>query len=123
MHWLDRAYLNPDNSVTAQRLITPDHPFLENNQLLPCALIELLAQAAAAGVILASRSSAKKLKSGVLAAIQEFQILAPVHIHDLLTLTACQEKSFGPFSAATLRASLQNRAIATARMTFHLQFE
>jgi predicted hotdog family 3-hydroxylacyl-ACP dehydratase len=122
--WLDTATLSPDGkTTTATRLITPAHPFIENNHFLPSALIELMAQAAAAGSILNAQTQNKKIRRGLLASLRDFQILAPVPVTALITLTATHEKSFGPLTSTHLQAHINNRLIAQARMTFHLEFD
>jgi predicted hotdog family 3-hydroxylacyl-ACP dehydratase len=126
--WLDTATLSPDGkTTTATRLITPAHPFVENNHFLPSALIELMAQAAAAGSILNAQKVGggqnKKIRRGLLASLRDFQILAPLPVTALITLTATHEKSFGPLTSTHLQAHIHNQLIAQARMTFHLEFD
>ena len=128
MHWLDTAALSSDGkTTTATRLITPAHPFVEKNHFLASALIELMAQAAAAGSIINAAKAVvgqnKKIRRGLLASIRDLHILAPVPAGSLLTLTATHEKSFGPLTSSHLQAHINHQLIAHARMTFHLEFE
>ncbi|MGN6367864.1 MAG: hypothetical protein ACTHN5_06345 [Phycisphaerae bacterium] len=124
MHWLDTATLSLDQlTCTATRTITPTHPFVENNLLPRTALSELLAQCAAAGSSMKAASHNKKIRTGMLVAIRDLHITSDIPANSTLTLTATHEKSLGPLSSAYLEAKIHNRLIASARMTFHLQFE
>ncbi len=124
MHWLDTAVLSADGlTATATRNITPDHLFVHDGCLLSSALIELMAQAAAAGSSLKAQSQGRKVRDGVLVSINDFRILGPVPAGSLITLKATHEKTFGALTRAALETRIDARPIATATMTFHLQFE
>ncbi len=65
MHWLDTAELSADGrTATATRIIAPDHAFLDDGYLLASALIEMMAQAAAAGSVLLAQSQNRKVPRG-----------------------------------------------------------
>jgi predicted hotdog family 3-hydroxylacyl-ACP dehydratase len=124
MHWLDHASLSSDTlTAFASRLITPDHPFLIDGQLLPTALIELMAQCAAAGTAIKVRSDPRRIRKGVLAAIRNFQILQPASVGSTVFLTAFHQRSFGPLSLVHAQAAVNDTLIATAQLTFHVEFE
>ncbi len=124
MHWLDTATLSPDRlTATATRTITPDHPFVENGHLPRSALIELMAQCAAAGSSMKAALQNKNIRAGMLVAIRDFLVTADIPTNTTLHLTSTHEKTLGPLSSARLEARINNTLIASARMTFHLQFE
>jgi predicted hotdog family 3-hydroxylacyl-ACP dehydratase len=123
MHWLDGAELSADGRMRAWRIITDAHPFTEDGRFLPAGLIELIAQAAAAGAIQKAGAQEKKLRRGVLAAIQEFNISGPVHIGDTITITGAEERNFAGFVSGTFEARTNEVLVARGRMTFHLSFE
>jgi predicted hotdog family 3-hydroxylacyl-ACP dehydratase len=120
MHWLDAATLS-GRTTTATRHIPPDHPFVENHELLPSALIELLAQTAAAGAILRAQRAHSALPTrGLLAAIRDLRVHAPVPVNSTLTLTAALLLTRGPLSQCHTRAHIGDRLVAEAMMTFHV---
>ena len=124
MHWLDSASLSDDGlAATASATITPEHPFLRDGQLLRSALIELMAQGAAAGSALKAARQNKKVRTGMLVALSDCRITAGAPVGATVHLTAVHERSFGPLSMARLEARINNQLIASARMTFHLHFE
>jgi predicted hotdog family 3-hydroxylacyl-ACP dehydratase len=123
MHWLDGAEVAAGGEIRAWRTIHADHPFTQDGQFLPSALIELMAQAAAAGAIRKAQSSGKKLRHGVLAAIQEIEILAPVRVGETVTVTGREERNFAGFVSGSFEARVGETPVARARMTFHLTFE
>jgi predicted hotdog family 3-hydroxylacyl-ACP dehydratase len=123
MHWLDDAQQLSDGRSVATRSITADHPFVHDGHLLPSALIELMAQAAATASIAAATNQNRKIRRGVLASIRDLQIIAPIPVGSTVTLFAAPEKTFGNLTLAALEAWIGKQLIATARMTFHLEFE
>jgi predicted hotdog family 3-hydroxylacyl-ACP dehydratase len=122
MHWIQSVSVSADgNHARATAHIAPTHSFVRDGFLLPSALIELLAQAAAAGRgATAQRDANGRVRQGVLAAIQEFQVHAPVPADSTLMLSATHEKSYGPLTQARIEAHLGATLVASARMTFHL---
>ena len=124
MHWLDAATLSDDGlTATASRSIHSDHPFTRDGQLLRSALIELMAQTAAAGSSMNASRQKKKVRKGVLAAIRDFHVTAAAPVGSAIHLTATHEKSLGSLSMARLEARINDQLIASARMTFHLDIE
>jgi predicted hotdog family 3-hydroxylacyl-ACP dehydratase len=123
MHWLDGAELSADETIRAWRTITNEHPFTDNGHFLPAALIELMAQAAAAGAIQKATAAGRTLRRGVLAAIHDVRITGPVHVGDTVIITGREEKSFAGFVSGTLEARVGQTLVAQGRMTFHLSFE
>jgi predicted hotdog family 3-hydroxylacyl-ACP dehydratase len=124
MRWVHAAALSPDAATaTARPQVAPDHPFVREGELLPAALIEFLAQAAAAGSSLKAKTSGRRIRRGVLVALRDFTILQPVHVLAPITLeiTVRHEKTFGPLSQSWGEVHLTDRLIASARMTFHLE--
>jgi predicted hotdog family 3-hydroxylacyl-ACP dehydratase len=118
MRWLPDDALAPD---AVHVTVPPDHPFLRDGHLLPAALIEYLAQAAAA--MFSTTAQNRRLRQGVLVAITDFNADHPVPVGTPLTLRVTPEKSFGPFTSAHLTAHHYQTPIASAHMTFHLTFE
>lgn len=49
MRWLDSASARPDGWIVGRHVVAADHPFVVNGRLPRTALIELIAQTAAAG--------------------------------------------------------------------------
>jgi predicted hotdog family 3-hydroxylacyl-ACP dehydratase len=123
MHWLDGAELSSDGTIRAWRSIVEAHPFTQNGRFLASGLIELMAQAAAAGAIQKASAAGKKLRRGVLAAIHELHITAPVRVGDTVTITGREQKSYAGFVSGTLEARVGQTLVASGRMTFHLSFE
>jgi len=118
MRWVGDAAVGAEG---INIVIRADQPFLREARLLPGALIEYLAQAAAAKI--GDGSPARRLREGVLVAIKEFAIFRAVAAGDCLTLRVVPEKSFGPFTSAHLEARSDAGLVAKAEMTFHLTFE
>jgi predicted hotdog family 3-hydroxylacyl-ACP dehydratase len=115
MHWLDTATLSADQlTAFATRTITADHPFVENGQLPRAALIELMAQCAAAGSGMKAGTQNKKVRAGMLVAIRDFLVTGDIPVNSTLHLTAIHEKTLGPLSSATLEARIDERLIASA---------
>ena len=124
MHWLDSAALSVDGrTIIAARTIGQAHPFILAGYLLPAALVELMAQCAAAGSALDVQAHSRKVGRGMLVAIQQFESFAPVPVGTTLTLTATREQSFAPFTKARITAQIGTALVASATMTFHLEFE
>jgi len=124
MRWIQRASVSADGGeARAVARIGVDHPFLCGGFLLSAALIELLAQAAASGSAMKAAHAGRRVKQGVLAAIREFAVHAPVAAGATVELLAVHEKTFGALSQARLEARVAGALIAEARMTFHLTFE
>jgi predicted hotdog family 3-hydroxylacyl-ACP dehydratase len=119
MRWLPDSALTPDGVHVT---VPPDHPFVRDGHLLPAALIEYLAQAAAAQFSVTTAGN-RRLRQGVLVAITDFAAERPVPVGTPLTLHVTPEKTFGPFTSAHLTAHTQETPVASAHMTFHLTFE
>lgn len=49
MRWLDSASVKPDGWIIGRHVVAADHPFVIKGRLIRAALIELIAQTAAAG--------------------------------------------------------------------------
>ena len=80
MRWLpDDALAEDGVHVT----VPPDHPLLRDGHLLPAALIEYLAQAAAA--TLSTASQGRRIRQGVLVAIADFVVHQRVAVGTPLT--------------------------------------
>lgn len=151
MRWIRDAALSP-GGATARVTIAHDHPFVRNGCLLPSALIEVMAQAAASA--LHAPGLQQRVTHGYLVALREFAVMAPVPAGSSLEVTARHERTFGPLSQAFLEVrhwageatagaadgsgggedggegggggnggGNGREIIASARMTFHLQFE
>ena len=124
MHWLDGATISADGtSMIAWRLITPNQPFIDRGRFLPAALIELMAQAAAAGAIVKAQAAGKRLRTGLLAAATLVQVLGDAHVGQTITVRGREECHFAGFVKGHLEASVADRLIARADLTFHLLFE
>jgi predicted hotdog family 3-hydroxylacyl-ACP dehydratase len=124
MHWLDDAALSEDGlTTTAHRTLRADQPFVDEGRLLPSALIELMAQAAAAGSVMKNRSLGKSIRQGALVAIRNAEFVGAALVGERVVLTAVHERALGPLTSVRLEARIGDRVIASARMTFHLTFE
>jgi predicted hotdog family 3-hydroxylacyl-ACP dehydratase len=124
MHWLDEATLSDDGlTATARRTLESHHPFICDGRLLPSALIELMAQTAAAGSVIKNQAIGKKIRHGALVVIRDAQFLGDARIGATIVLQAIHEKAIGPLTSALLEARIDGHLIASARMTFHLTFE
>jgi predicted hotdog family 3-hydroxylacyl-ACP dehydratase len=122
MRWIREAAFS-EGVATARLAIGTDHPFVRGGVLLPSALVEVMAQAAAAGSALQSPGQQRRVKQGYLVAMRAFTVTAPVAAGASLEVTARHERSFGHLSQATLEVRHGGMVIASARMTFHLEFE
>jgi predicted hotdog family 3-hydroxylacyl-ACP dehydratase len=123
MHWIDEATLSNDGlTATAHRTLQPDHPFISDGQLLPSALIELMAQTAAAGSVIKHQAPGKKIRHGALVAIRDARFVGSAPVGATVILTAMHERAIGPLTSARLEARIGDTLIASARMTFHLTF-
>lgn len=123
MHWIDSAVMADDGSVTATRTLAKEHPFVRDVALLPTALIEMMAQAAACGAAMAAKARGMTLRRGLLVAIRDFvvDVETPVATGATITLTSVPETSFGSLSACRCTALLQGVTVATARLTFRVE--
>ncbi len=87
MRWLDSAGAEHDASITAQHEIPADHPFLIQGRLPRSALIEYIAQTAAAGGLgpIAQNPMPHQI-SGMLVALRDVRFYGVVGAGDSLTL-------------------------------------
>jgi predicted hotdog family 3-hydroxylacyl-ACP dehydratase len=118
MHWLPSTAMASD---AVHVTVPADHPFARDGHLLPSALIEYLAQAAAARISVDTQG--RRLKQGVLVAIADLMVHELVPLGTPLKMLVTPTKSFGPFTAAHLEARRNDTLVARANMTFHLTFE
>jgi predicted hotdog family 3-hydroxylacyl-ACP dehydratase len=124
MRWVHEAALSQDAAtVTAHAQVAPGHPFVRDGILLPAALLEFMAQAAAAGSSLKAKASGRRVSRGVLVALREFTVVQPIRVASPLTLeiVARHEKTFGSLSQAWIEVRVEGSLAAAARMTFHLE--
>jgi len=126
MRWITRAALSADGRTGfATTRISPANPFVQHGAVMRPAIIELLAQAAAATVSLqASKSDgrAAPIKEGMLVAIRELTICRSMPIDADILLIVKLEKNFGAFTSAQLEARLagggDESILARSAMTF-----
>ena len=97
MRWVREGAVSADGGTAAAvARIGPGHPCVRDGVLLPSAMIELMAQTAAAGVVL-GRNGSRRVKQGVLAAIREFEVLEVVRIEGetVMEIRAVRGSAFG----------------------------
>jgi predicted hotdog family 3-hydroxylacyl-ACP dehydratase len=130
MRWVTAASLSPTRDAAEAEVHLPAGcPFVRDGLLVPAALIECMAQGAAAGSALKAMAAGRRVRRGVLVAIKHFAVHRPVPAGPdgrcRLRVTATHEMSLGPLSQARLEAFRDNDRVpaATARMTFHIEFE
>ncbi len=87
MRWLDFVYSQPDGWIIGQQRIETDHPFLMHGQLPPSALIEYIAQTAAAGGAGMRAGIATDCPvSGMLMALRDVRFFAAARAGDMLVV-------------------------------------
>lgn len=128
MHWLDAASVSEDElHATAVCTIADAHPFVRDGHLLPSALVELMAQAAAAGSAIKAQRQGRAIRRGVLVSIRDLRFAGigatGVPVGVTIHLEAIHERTLGPLSMGSLEARVEGVVIASGRMTFHLDFE
>lgn len=124
MRWIDRITTSPDGREASATIhISQNHPVVRDGILLRSALIEFMAQTAAAGSAVTASHSGRRIRQGVLAAIANFTVSRDIPVESDIEIRAAHDKSFGPFSQVQLEVRLGGQPVAQARMTFHLTFE
>jgi predicted hotdog family 3-hydroxylacyl-ACP dehydratase len=124
MRWVREAALSPDgNTAVVRGAVHAAHPFVLEGCLLPAALLEWMAQAAAAGSALRAGRTGRRVKRGLLAAVQEFSVYAPLPVGSEVEICAVHERSFGALRQMSLEVRIAGQRIAQARMIFHLILE
>jgi hypothetical protein len=91
--------------------------------LQEAALIEVLAQGAAAGSMLRERRNGRRVMQGFLAGVREFEVMGEVRAGDVVEVWGRHENTFGALSQMVLEARVAARVVARGRMTFHLEME
>ena len=127
MRWITEASLSADGrEAVARGVIRSGHPFVADGRLQEAALVELLAQGAAAGSLLRAGREGKRVRRGMLVGIREFEVVKPLLVGEegvLVEVRACHEKTFGALSQVFLEARVSEALVARGRMTFHLEIE
>lgn len=84
-----------ESSVVVETIVSPQTPFCVNGELLPTALLEIMAQACAVRIGFLSC----EVKAGVIAAVRHMEVLSPVVAGDLLrTEISVEAEVFGMLS-------------------------
>ncbi len=87
MRWLNVAYAQPDGGIIGQQRIADGHPFLDHGRMPRSAIIEYIAQTAAAGI---STHTAAVTPgghiSGMLIALRDVTFYGAARIGDTLNL-------------------------------------
>lgn len=87
MRWLSSAFAQQDNSISAQQCISADHPFLLHGRLPRPAIIEYIAQSAAAGgKAMALGNHTDQPVSGMLIALRDVRFYGSAGVGDTLSL-------------------------------------
>ncbi len=87
MRWLSSAFAKQDNSISAQQYISADHPFLLHGRLPRSAIIEYIAQSAAAGgKAMALGNHTDQPVSGMLIALRDVRFYGSAGAGDTLSL-------------------------------------
>ena len=124
MRWVHAVELDTAGICAVVKVeIDTDHPFAQDGKFLPSALIELMAQAAAAGTVARADRDGRKIRRGMLAAIQKFEALSPVELPAMLTVETWEQKSFGQLTQALLTVHCEQTLVARALMTFHVEYQ
>jgi predicted hotdog family 3-hydroxylacyl-ACP dehydratase len=129
MRWISLAALGADKRTGyAQARFSGSHPFVRGGALLRPAIIELLAQAAAAVVSLQTANGhTMQVKEGMLVAMKDLVVVRPVPIDEEILLCVRLEKTFGTFTSARLEARYSSggdeSCLAHASMTFFIKTE
>ena len=124
MRWVTEARLSADGlEAEARATIGAGHPFVVEGRLQEAALLELLAQGAAAGSMLRERRNGKRVVRGFLVGVRAFEVSGEVREGAVVEVRARHEKSFGALSQVALEARVEGVVVARGRMTFHLEIE
>ena len=127
MRWVKEAALSADGSEAMGRgVIGAGHAFVVEGRLQEAALVEVMAQGAAAGSLLRALREGKRVKRGLLVGVREFVVPEPVLVGAqgvVVEILARQEKAFGKLSQVYLEARVAEVVVARGRMTFHLEIE
>lgn len=124
MRWVDSVRLAEDASAShARAFVTEAHPFVVAGKLPRAAMIELLAQGAAAGASLRAAVSGKRVIRGLLVSVRDLHFTGDARVGNLVEIRAWEEHRLPPLVQGRLEAWVDGRLIAHGRMTFHLTFE
>jgi predicted hotdog family 3-hydroxylacyl-ACP dehydratase len=125
MRWVTGARLREeDDGAEARVEVGEGHPFLcAGGGLMRSALIEVMAQGAAAASALRVRATGRRIKAGCLVGVREFEVFCDVGVGELL-VRSWPERGFGNLSLVRLEVvDAGGKRVAAGRMTFHLEIE
>ncbi|SRR6266498_552791 len=116
--WLlvDRVVARDASSVVVHKLLGANDPLLADGTLPELLVLEALAQAAAC-----LQTEALGRHRGWLVAVSQFEVHDRAHAGETLALRAVREATMGRLHRVSGAASVGERAIASAQMTFALE--
>jgi predicted hotdog family 3-hydroxylacyl-ACP dehydratase len=121
MRWIDNLIACTDTTAAAEVCFGLDHFAVTDGQVAESALVECMAQTAAAALGYRARASGATgpPAAGMLAAISNFRVERTVVAGECLRIEVCDLKRFGPMLliAGTIRC--QDRPVAQAELTLY----
>ena len=124
MRWVQEVSpLEDGQGALIESVIGADHPFVQGGELLPTAMMDWMAQTAAAASAPLAAGRGQRVTRGLLAAVQEFSVFGPVPIGSRLEICARRERVFGALSQWRLEARVAGALVSCGRMVFHVTVE
>jgi predicted hotdog family 3-hydroxylacyl-ACP dehydratase len=121
MVWIDTLIRCDDTSAAATACFDSGHFAVGDGALIESALIECLAQtaAAAAGERARTRGNASESRGGMLAAVSNFRILAQPPLGKTLLFDMRELKRFGVMLLISGTVTCEGQPIATGELTLY----
>jgi predicted hotdog family 3-hydroxylacyl-ACP dehydratase len=121
MRWIDTLTSCDETTSTATTCFDPDHFAVADGALLESALIECLAQTAAAatGERARARGHSGEARGGMLAAVSNFRMLARPPLGKTLLCEVRDLKRFGAMLLISGTVSCEGQTIAIGELTLY----
>ena len=121
MRWIDALTSCDETTATATACFEQGHFAVADGAVLESALIECLAQTAAAAVgeRARARGQAGEHRGGMLAAVSNFRMLARPPLGKTLHFEVCEQKRFGAMLLISGSVSCEGQPIATGDLTLY----
>jgi predicted hotdog family 3-hydroxylacyl-ACP dehydratase len=121
MLWLEALTECADNTAQATARFSEGHFAVANGAVLETALVECVAQTAAAALGHRAQAAGKPAAAanGMLAAVSRFRIQSPPPLDTVLTIAVTELKRFGPMLLIAGTISCEGRVIASGEMSLY----
>lgn len=114
---IEKVVTNDDQNIHTQMLLQEEHVLVESKQVLTAALVENIAQSAAAlSGIEAQKSTGGEPKIGVIGSIDKLEILKQLQTPVLLDTFVAKQMDFGSFSLISGVVKVDGEVVAKCEM-------